>query len=71
MPRTPGDYALLHANGMSWADLVEWIRAEAVAGEHCGEGCTGHGCTICERWDAPDARPGTTDHTLLRTGDDA
>ena len=47
--KTAGDYALMHANGMSWADLIELIRAEALENEHCGEGCTGHGCTFCER----------------------
>lgn len=29
--KTPGDYALMQANGMSWADMVEEIRFEAVA----------------------------------------
>ena len=27
--KTAGDYALLHANGMSWEDLIQLIRAES------------------------------------------
>ena len=26
----PGDYALLHANGMKWADLVAMISGDAI-----------------------------------------
>lgn len=55
--KTPGDYALMHANGMPWKDVVELIRAEAIA-------------PYVGTWDAPDARPGTTDHTLLQSKDD-
>jgi hypothetical protein len=29
--KTPGDYALMHANGMPWKDIVAAIRAEAIA----------------------------------------
>lgn len=29
--RTPGSYALDHANGKSWADIVQEIREEAVS----------------------------------------
>lgn len=28
--RTAGDYALLHANGMSWKDIVSLIRVETL-----------------------------------------
>lgn len=29
--KTPGDYALDHANGKPWADIIAEIREEAVA----------------------------------------
>lgn len=28
--KTPGDYALLHANGMSWKDIINLIRVETL-----------------------------------------
>lgn len=28
--RTAGDYALLHANGMSWKDIINLIRVETL-----------------------------------------
>ena len=30
MIRTAGDYALLHANGMPWRDIVNLIRVETL-----------------------------------------
>lgn len=33
--KTPGDYALDHANGKPWADIIAEIRAEAVAAACC------------------------------------
>lgn len=28
--KSPGEYALMHANGMTWAEVVAEIRAEMV-----------------------------------------
>jgi len=30
--KTPGQWALLHANGMTWTDIVAGIREEAIEG---------------------------------------
>lgn len=30
MVRTAGDYALLHANGMSWKDVINLVRVETL-----------------------------------------
>ncbi len=47
--KDPGEYALLAANGMPWKDVVALIRDEVLRDAHCGEGCTGWGCTFCNR----------------------
>lgn len=54
--KAPRQYALDKANGATRDEIVAAVRAEVFLREHCGEGCTGYGCTSCAR--------------LLEAGDD-
>lgn len=51
--KTPGEWALLHANGMPWADIVAGIREEALAEDYYNEPSPGPRQGDCAHPDVP------------------